>query len=68
MASNIRLLGFPIAVTGRLGPSAVMRGERMAPAPGNRPFSDGYVESSLVARNKHSGFEWRYRNARDSFV
>ena len=59
IASNIVLLGFPIAVTGRLGPSAVTRGARMAPAPGSKPFSDGNVESSFVARNTHSGFEWR---------
>jgi hypothetical protein len=59
MASNIRLLGFPIAVTGRLGPRPVTRGARMAPAPGSKPCSDGNVESSLVARNTHSGFECR---------
>jgi hypothetical protein len=45
MASSIRLLGFPIEVTGRLGPNAVTRGARMAPAPGSKPLSDGNVES-----------------------
>ena len=59
IASNIMLFGFPIAVAGRLGPSAVRRGARMAPAPGSKPCSDGYVVSSLVARNTHSGLEWR---------
>jgi hypothetical protein len=57
MASNIRLLGFPdhgAPVTGQLGPGGVTRGTRMAPAPGNRPFSDGYVESSLVGGERHN--------------
>lgn len=60
------LAGFPI-LTGSL-PNAYRKGALIEPAPGNKAPAAGYVESSLVARNRHCGFNVKCINAFDSLV
>jgi hypothetical protein len=56
--SNMGLLGLPNTASGSL-PNAVIKGAAIAPPPGKiDPFA-GNVESSLVNKKRHPGFERR---------
>ena len=58
MQSSIVGPGFPIDTGSLL--RAYRSGALRLPAPGNKPPLTGYVESILVARNKHPSFNRKY--------